>query len=236
MSGQRTNVYRIIILLLSLATSTSSFAQPPSDKPQEGVKPPKFGVSVNGGITFSYTDVKPSKTAAIFGIGGAYHALPYLDINLDLQKGWIKGGVPVAGTPNQMGSDNSFFTAVLTGRFMPLRLVNNKENNQALRILSGLYAGIGLGVISNSVKSNYISAPDFGSIGKYEGASMMLPVEAGINIPVAYLANNKQILINLNYRAHLCFSDKIDGYIPTVNANKKNDAYNTLTAGIMLNF
>jgi hypothetical protein len=199
-------------------------------------KSPKFAISANGGLTFSYTDVKPQKTAAIFGLGAAYFATPYLHVNLDVQKGWLKGGndISVSGL---MGSDNSFFTAGVTVRFLPLTLLKN-QSNKAISFFSGVYVGAGGGIISNSVKSNTIVSPDFGSLGDYSGVSFMVPVEGGINIPVAYLGNenNKRIMINLNYRANLCFSDKIDGYVPIVEANKKNDAFNTLTAGLVFNF
>lgn len=197
---------------------------------------PKFALSVNGGLSFSYTDVKPQKTAPVFGLGAAYFVKPYLHVNLDVQKGWLKGGEDIS-VSGLMGSDNSFFTAGVTLRFLPITLLRN-QSNKAINFLSGIYVGAGGGIISNSVKSNIIISPEFGSLGDYSGVSFMVPIEGGINIPVAYFGNenDKRIMINLNYRANLCFSDKIDGYVPIVDANKKNDAFNTLTAGIVFNF
>jgi hypothetical protein len=197
---------------------------------------PKFALSINGGLAFSYTDVKPQKSAPVFGLGAAYFAKPYLHINLDVQKGWLKGGEEIA-LSGLMGSDNSFFTAGVTVRFLPLTLLSN-QYNKAINFLSGIYVGAGGGIISNSVKSNAIISPDYGSLGDYSGVSFMVPIEGGINIPIAYFGNqnDKRIMINLNYRANLCFSDKIDGYVPIVDANKKNDAFNTLTAGLVFNF
>lgn len=195
---------------------------------------PKFALSVNGGLTFSYTDVKPQKSSVIFGIGAAYFATRCLHVNVDAQKGWLKGGKEIL-TSGLMGSDNSFFTVSATARFLPFSLMRNRTN-KVVSFLSGIYAGTGIGIISNSVESNTIISPDFGSLGNYSGVSFMIPIEGGINIPVAQFANKNRILINLNYRANLCLSDKIDGYVPIVEANKKNDAFNTLTAGIVFNF
>ncbi|MFA6057036.1 MAG: hypothetical protein WC756_02470 [Taibaiella sp.] len=197
---------------------------------------PKIALSVNGGLAFSYTDVKPQKSAPIFGLGVAYFAKPYLHINLDVQKGWLKGGEDIS-VSGLMGSDNSFFTAGVTLRFLPLTLLSH-QYNKTINFFSGIYVGAGGGIISNSVKSNTIISPDYGSLGDYSGVSFMVPIEGGINIPVAYFGsqNGKRIMINLNYRANLCFSDKIDGYVPIVEANKKNDAFNTLTAGVVFNF
>lgn len=241
----RTSTRNIVAtLLLVSATTAVAFAQQPSTpapdeaatSEQKPTEQPRFALSVNAGLIFSYTDVKPAKSAPVFGIGAGYFAAPYLHLNLDLQKGWLKGGESVSDGLHLMGSDNSFIAAVLTARFLPLGLINNKDHNEALNIFSGLYCGIGLGFISNSVKSNSISSPDYGALGNYSGASAMLPIEAGIDIPVAKLSGNKRLLVNLNYRVNLCFSDKIDGYVPTVPANEKNDAFNALTAGLVFNF
>jgi hypothetical protein len=231
----------VAALLLVSGTGAAAVAQQPSPAggragAEEQPAQPRFGLSVNAGLIFSYTDVKPSKSAPVFGIGAGYFAAPYLHLHIDLQKGWLKGGEPVNDGLHLMGSDNSFIAATLTARFLPLGLLSSKDHNEALRIFSGLYAGTGLGFISNSVKSNSISSPDYGALGKYSGASAMLPIEAGIDIPVARLSGNKRLMINLNYRVNLCFSDKIDGYVPTVPANKKNDAFNALTAGLVFNF
>ncbi len=233
------NVFSALLLMCggsfaALAQQSAATDETPATK--ETSAEPRFALSVNAGLIFSYTDVKPSKSAPVFGIGAGYFAMPYLHLNLDLQKGWLKGGGPVNNGLQLMGSDNSFIAAAVTARFLPLGLIGNKDHNTALSIFSGLYGGIGIGFISNSVTSNSISSPDYGALGKYSGASAMLPIEAGIDIPVAKLSGSKKLMVNLNYRINLCFSDKIDGYVPAVAANEKNDAFNALTAGLVFNF
>lgn len=235
----RQTIQRAMIALFLMTGSVATFAQEAGDDTDTVGETTKtsqssFAVSVNGGLNFSYTDVKPSKSAITFGIGGTYMATPYLHVNLDLQKGWIKGGEFSDAATNTMGSDNSIFSVALTGRFLPLRLI--RDNNKALAFFSGLYGGTGLGLVSSSVKANVIPSPDYGSLKEFSGATLMWPIEAGINLPVAKLKGGKSVLINLNYRINLCFSDKIDGYVPTVESNKKNDAYNSLTAGVVFAF
>lgn len=237
----RTTISRTLTaLLIACGTAASAQDKPAGDDnsaaPESKARTASFAVSVNGGLTFSYTDVKPSGTAPVFGIGGAYRASSYLHVNLDLQKGQVKGGtLSASGSPTtEMGSRNNFFAAALTARFLPLGLV--KSDNAALRFFSELYGGTGLGLISSSVDANNITMSEYGTLNDYSGASLMLPVEAGINLPVARLKGGKGLFVNLNYRVNLCFSDKIDGYVPTVTANKKNDAYNSLTAGVVLSF
>jgi hypothetical protein len=219
------------ILLLTFLSTVANAQDMVSSSGQ--VESPRFALSINGGLTFSYTDVKPQKTGLIVGVGGAFFATPYLHVNLDVQKGWLKGGDKI-NTSGIMGSDNSFYSGTVTARFLPLCLIKY-NHNAAVQFFSGVYVGAGVGFISNTVKSNTIISPDFGSLGNYSGFNFMVPIEAGINIPLAQMMHSR-VLLNLNYRANLCMSDKIDGYVPIVEANKKNDAFNTLTAGIVYNF
>jgi len=221
--------------VLSLIFSTSIIAIAQEQKETTTAAPSKFGVSLNGGLCFSYTDVKPSGTAPVFGLGGHYYATPYIHANIDVQKGWLKAGDHSSTTSGIMGSDNSYFSMALTARFLPLGLIKDSKS-EALKYLSEIYGGVGLGFIANSVKANTIISPDFGSLGDYSGTALFLPIEAGINVPVLLMTNNKSLSINVNYRVNLAFSDKIDGYVPNVAANEKNDAFNTLTAGLVLKF
>jgi hypothetical protein len=223
--------YNAILLLVTLASTAVHAQNMISSSVQEA--PPKFALSVNAGVTFSYTDVKPQKNALVVGVGGAFFATPYLHVNLDVQKGWLKGGEKINAS-GIMGSDNSFYSGTLTARFLPLCLIKY-NTNAAIHFFSGVYGGVGVGYMSNTVKSNMIISPDYGSLGNYSGGNLMIPIEAGINIPLTQMAHSR-VLLNLNYRVNLCMSDKIDGYVPIVEANKKNDAYNTLTAGIVYNF
>jgi hypothetical protein len=198
---------------------------------------PQWAVSFNAGIAIPYTDVKDKGTAPVIGIGAAYFATPYLHIHLDVQKGWLKGGGSIGNGSDVMGTDNSYFTTSITACFLPLGLMNDAQNkSKGLDLLSGIYGGIGLGFISNSVSSNDVTTVEYGSIGSYKGVSLMMPIEAGINIPVLLMTKNRRLLVNANVRTNLCFSDKIDGYVPIVPSNKKNDAFDTFTLGLVYNF
>ncbi len=216
--------------LLSLFFSSTSRAQDMMGSGQQDA--PRFAIGVNAGLTFPFTDVKPQKTGLVVGLNGAFFATPYLHVNVDAQKGWLKGGEPVNAS-GVMGFENSYISGSLTVRFLPLGLLKN--NNKYLLFFSGIYGGVGAGYLNNTVKCNNIKSTDYGSLGNYSGGNLMVPIEAGINLPVATMEKSR-ILINLNYRVNLCMSDKIDGYVPTVEANRKNDAFNTFTAGVVYNF
>ncbi len=221
--------------LLAALLPLSGWAQSEARASDEG-SPSRFGISVNGGLTFSFTDVSKSKTAPVVGLGAHYFATKYAHVNIDVQKGSMKGGVPVQDGVNEMGFENSFFYAVLTARLFPVALVRNDNNNKALSLLSCVYGGTGIGILSSSVKSNEINMPDYGSLREYSGTDIVVPVKVGFILPVVSLNNSKKLSINVDYRVNLCLTDKIDGYVPTVSANERNDAYNQLTAGLMLQF
>lgn len=238
-TGNKTNQLRSIATkaLLVMALPFSAFAQDEkADKAESGSAfRPAFSVSLNAGPTFSYTDVKPSGTSFVFGAGAQYKATPYVSFGLDLQKGKLKGGKDVDASINEMGFTNSYFYAAVVGRFYPVGLVKNADKNEALHYLSGLYGGVGIGLISSSVKANDLKDPVYGSLKEYSGTDALLPIDVGFNLPIGKI-NKMQLGLNLNYRVNLCFTDKIDGYVPTVNANKDNDAFNQLTVGVSLAF
>ena len=65
----------------------------------------------------------------------------------------------------------------------------------------------------------------------------MIPYELGYTLPIYTLEKDKgQLSVNVNYRNHISFSDKLDGYVPTVDANKSNDVFNQLTFGVLYSF
>jgi hypothetical protein len=234
MNRFKTRLFTALSFLLLGSAPLMASAQE-DEKKESTEKQPAFGVSLNGGMTFAYTDVKPSGSSGLIGVGAQYYIMPFLSANLDLQKGGMKAGEEVAASNNEMGFTNSYFYGSLALRFYPVALVNNSNNNQALKILSGIYGGTGLGFLSNSVKANSISDATYGSIPDFKGSNLVVPIQAGITIPVAKVGTMR-LDANLDYRVNLCMSDKIDGYVPTVRANEKNDAFNQLTVGLMLNF
>lgn len=222
-----------IILFMLCLNPIHSIAQLMEKK----VSSPEWALSLNAGVAMPFTDVKEKSVAPVFGIGAAYFVTPYFHLNLDLQKGWLKGGDDINNTSGLMGTKNSYYSVSLMGRFLPFGLRKDADNENArMNPLTGLYGGIGLGIVGNSVQSNAIVSSDFGSIGDYSGVAFMMPIEVGINVPVALLAKNRRLMVNANVRTNLCFSDKIDGYVPVVDGNKKNDAFDTFTLGLVYNF
>lgn len=198
-----------------------------------------FGISAGGGYTFSHSDFQWTKTipSPTFTVGVHYFSLDFFSINLDVQKGLLKGGASLEEADDtETGFENNYLAFCLSFRFFPIALAGEDAKKESIvRILSTLYLGTGVGNLTNNVKANGISSSAYGSMADYKGSNIFVPLELGVNFPVAKVRNAK-LLVNINLRTNLCFSDKIDGYEPTVEANQHNDAYSTLTGGLVYKF
>jgi hypothetical protein len=228
------NTKKSIIACALGLMSTSVMAQ--TDMLDGGLKQKKgvFSIYLNGGLTLSHMDAKPSKSAPIFGLGATYGITRYLDANVVLQMGTIKAGEwpSVAGV---MGSSNNMFAGALTLRLKPLAILPTEEGS-VMYYFNQLYGGIGVGMINSKVEATKMPTNEYGWITNYKGTNIMMPFEIGINVPVMKFESGSKVLLGLNYTANMSFSDKLDGYEPTVESNKNKDAYHQATFNIVYQF
>jgi hypothetical protein len=230
-------VHNNLKTVVLLAGFCPLFAQAQEANVEDQKSPSLFKVSVLGGGTFSFTDVTPSQSAGFAGVGLEYGFAKFLSVGVDVNKGSLKGGVAVnEANKDIMGFKSDIFSAVLTARFMPFALIKQKNNKSIISILSYLYGGTGLGMVSYKTESNQIANPDYGVLNEEQRSDFLLPVEVGFGYPVASFGKRSKLFVNLNYRVNLCLGDEIDGYVPTVTANEKNDAFNTFGVGIGIGF
>lgn len=197
----------------------------------------KIGFSANTGYTFAHTDFRHTvdQPSLLADIGVHYFSLQYLEIRLGFQLGAIKGGSSQFAESNKTGFRNNYWASCLSFRFFPFGLAENYDKDKVIKALASLYAGTGLGYLKSNTRANPVQQPEYGALVTYKGSDFFVPVELGLNIPVARQKKNL-FLLNLNFRTNLCLSDEIDGYVPTVDANKFNDAFSTLTAGVIYKF
>ncbi|WP_162903062.1 hypothetical protein [Taibaiella koreensis] len=196
-----------------------------------------LGISIGGGYTFSHTDFSWTNTipSPVFRAGLHYFSLSFLEISLDAQMGWLKGGKPADAEAAQTGFKSRITTLCLSFRLFPAALADNPGGDKVLKVLSSFYIGSGLGYLHNNGKANPMPLREYGAMNDYKNSNLYIPLELGLNIPIARQKKNL-LLLNLNFRAGLCLSDEVDGYVPTVAANQHNDAFSTLTAGVIYKF
>lgn len=251
-SGKAYFMKRIFILLsftcISPCLLSAQEETPAAAATANPNKAQQFSISVNGGMTFAFTDVNESKSAPVFGIGAQYAPKPWVAINAELQAGTLKSGDRSKAALSYMEFKNNFFYGAVTGRFYPLRLILTKNTDADvktnIKYLGGLYAGFGLGFIANKTEAFKTPVADAGYITDPDGLELVMPLEIGYSLPLAHLnpayAKNvygKSLLsLNINYRHNLGFSEKMDGYNPAGYNNKSKDAFGSLTLGLIYNF
>lgn len=236
----RLNYFLTLLICFVLFCKATSIAQNKNNSdvvafPEKSeAKISKVILGINGGIATLYGDVKPHKNAMVFGADIGYYTTTYLLFNLNAQKGKLNAGDQDMTTA-LMGAKGDYFSAALSFRFMPIALLNFYGGNMP-KFMEEIYGGAGFGYLNFNVLSNDIISDEFGSLGKFNGSSTFIPIEVGWNIPVAQFNLKSKMMLTLNYKSNLCFTDNIDGYVPKVTANRKNDAFNTFTAGLAFSF
>ena len=111
--------------------------------------------------------------------------------------------------------------------------------NMVLRILGGLYAGVGLGIINNDVKRIAQPTELHGNVNTtnpdilQNSTALYIPLNVGFNFHVPKLWKFKGCVFNANFQYSSTMSDYVDGYnFKSVRANEYNDMYSTLTVGL----
>lgn len=204
----------------------------PSTSGSDSTLFPKYSLGLEGGLTFPFTDVHDGKSAVVAGLTAGIRPFPALQVMLNVQMGQLKGGEDRAGV---MWFENNYYYGSLTARFYPLALMQHQEGKV---YLGNIYVGTGLAVLASDATSNELAQPDAGAItGGYTGASVLVPAEIGLNVPLVHWTSAGQALyLNANYRHHFGFNDKLDAYEPLVEANQKKDVYSQLTLGLSFQF
>jgi len=194
----------------------------------------QLGVFVEGGFNIPFTDVQDPQPGRVFGMGASFSPLSYIQIAFNVQNGKLIEGRRQKPY-SDMNYSNSYAYTALIGRISPFKIFKRPDEG-IVKYLDG-YCGFGLGLIFNHVSTGSVDAASYGKLNNYNGIAFLLPYEIGYTLPVYTFSKDKrEISLNVNYRNHVSFSDKLDGYVPTVEVNKSNDIFNQLTFGIVYSF
>ena len=225
-------LYRCAFYALCFADAAVLTAQEVPDRTDA------LGISVGGGSTFAHTDFQWTKgvPSPATSIGIHYYSIDFLSIVLDAQKGLLKGGAPLSdGDHSKTGFENRYYAFSLLFRFTPFALAGQSKDDGVLKALSSFYGGTGVGYMVSAVKANNIPNAAYGSQLRYNGGNLLLPLELGLHFKVARIAE-AQLFVDINWRTNICFSDQLDGYVPTVAANRYKDAFSTCTGSLIYKF
>lgn len=192
-----------------------------------------YNIFAEAGYNRPYTDVNSPQNGKVVGIGVSYSPISYVQIAASFQIGRLKEGKAKKPYP-LMNYYNKYSYISAVARLAPLKIF--KRPDEGFVKFLDTYVGMGAALIFSNVNAAPIKEANYGYIDNYKGAGFLIPFEIGYTLPVYTLKNKQQFALNVNYRNHISFTDKLDGYKPIVDANKKNDLYNQLTFGVVYSF
>lgn len=193
-----------------------------------------YNVFAEAGYNRPYTDVQSPQNGKIVGLGVSYSPISYVQVVANFQIGRLKEGKAKKPYP-LMNYYNKYSYVSTVARLAPLKIFK-RPDEPFVKFLDA-YVGMGAALIFSNVNAAPISEANYGYIDNYKGAGLLIPFEIGYTLPIYTLGNKQQFSVNVNYRNHfISFTDKLDGYKPIVEANKKNDIYNQLTFGVVYSF
>ena len=109
------------------------------------------------------------------------------------------------------------------------------NDNVALRLLGGVYAGVGIGILNTDVKK-IVNVPTDGSDNPVllkNSTGFYIPINFGYTLHVRkFLFLKHGFMANVNFQYEDCQTDYIDGYSPPHTANKKNDVFTVMSASL----
>ena len=199
----------------------------------------KLSLGAGFGSTTSFTDVEKRD----FGLAGYgtldYYFTPFLNIGMEVQKGEIAGG-DVATDPNERQFINTYTSLTLNGK-IALGSFIDYERNSFANAIKHLYAGAGIGLIRNKMKSviRYPSSnPTYKFPGVDSGNDIVVPLNLGINFYVGGKSGIRRLAINLNVQGNVTIGEGLDGYndSPIKFENNNPDIYTYYSLGLKYHF
>lgn len=208
------------------------------DVGEQGFNAHNFSVGFGLGSSKMYGDWSYSNPQPVY--------IAYFEKNIapTISYGWTisRGDLSTRDPYTQMRSFNRF-TSVdqhITVELGTVFAVVDREyyENPLLRLIGGIYAGTGIGIINNDIPR--IANFDEGLPGQIEtgnptmltnSTALYVPINAGYNLHIPKFWIFKGCVFNANFQYTSTMSDYIDGYKPPYAANKRNDVYTVMSVG-----
>lgn len=235
----------VLIATTALIIGTASTA-----KAQVGYIPPTarpYAVGISGGLTKLHTndlrEYHPYRPAAKLNLD--YNYTYFITVGLEYQYGQIEtGDRDPASITYGMGGKNTFLAGNVNAK-VSVGQFTQSYNSFGMRLLNGLYGGLGVGVILSNVKDLETELPNGRPVRNYKENTQAItfPFNAGWNIILPRLGKNANtnLTLNINYQYNYALGDYLDGYNLLLRENaggrqQRNDKYSLITAGLRYNF
>jgi hypothetical protein len=243
----KTIMKRLLTIIVIILMSLSLTAQIRNNKPYFDCNEvwsnsnSKLGIGVLGGMNRIDADFGLKDNSWLIGVQAKYDVLRFINIGVDYSIGNLKAGPLYLGTFE--GKDfiaefsNNYYTFSGVARILPFRVFMWDQMDPVVEYFTYPYIGFGVGMIRSNVTASPLELKEFGYKVKYKGTDQFTFLEFGWDFPIVKDQNERnKLMLNVNFRRMFTPSDYLDGYNPTVEANKHNDVYSTYTVGLTYKF
>jgi len=222
------------LLLLSVAFISNSYSQIRTD-PFYPYGP--WTLSAGAGFSEIYGNLNHSNSEPVFQISGARNLNMWVNVNLEIMHGALSDYEVKNTWTNGLSVYNQFTAADVNAK-ISLGEFFKYPRSFFLKNLFGLYAGAGIGYMSNDVSNitlkfkhqDKYTINDYGSSNiKKNTSNLFIPFNLGFNLHLT-----RRFFFNVNYQFSYALSDYLDGYNfqkPTA-TNNYNDMFSVLSFGL----
>ncbi|HYH57130.1 MAG TPA: outer membrane beta-barrel protein [Anseongella sp.] len=195
----------------------------------------KVSLSLGGGATVPHTDITDFSFAPVISGGAHYNISPYAAIGIDVETGKLEGNYSTLQNTSEGPRNvpvnsftNKFLTAAVDAR-LQMGQFTGREVSGFSAVLSRLYAGTGMGIVRSDAESQN---PDE-ITRQYKSTDFIVPVFAGLNIPLLKELDLEILTLFLNYRLNISFSDDLDALDHA--GSTSDDYFSSISAGVRFN-
>jgi hypothetical protein len=213
-------------------------------KAQDSYNYSRYGIGFFASYNLPYADLKIANQGKTYNITGYYNLTPYMPLGAEFQFGQISGG---STTLDQSGRqyDNRYKAFIIHGDFA-LGEAIDYDGNFFLTLVKDLYAGTGIGVISNNmafIQRTNLFATGY-PVGTYvfpgpnKSLNLIVPIRFGYEIKIYDAFDEPFIGLNIGYIHNITWGEGLDGYKDPPGGFKNNspDQYRQIIIGIKINF
>ena len=174
----------------------------------------KFAAGAGIGVNAAYADLAKKRPAQTFTANLDYRTTPFSSFGLELQYGTLTGGDRETDPYKRYFKND--YAAISLGAKVQLGQIADYHNSGFLYAIRGLYTGLGVGLIRNSMSDGEIVRvqPGTGHVfpGTNKSINMVVPANAGINFNVPDRWGYTRLIFNFNYQFNVTFGEGLDGY------------------------
>lgn len=222
---------KYILLLLVVCASITA-------KAQTNYNFARFAIGVDGSLNRAYTNVAIEDDNRSYDFNVNYFFTPFIQASAEYQFGNLSGG-SITKDRYKRAFKNAY-KAIVFHSDMQLGEIIDYENDFFLSIAKNLYAGTGIGMVSNNVDAQRYSIddPTYKFPGSDKSTNLMVPLRIGYELKIFNTYGEPFLGLHVGYTHNVVFGGGLDGYNDPSSHFKNNalNQYRQIEVGIKVIF